>query len=83
MKNLILLVTIFLTSEIFAQSTLIEYNFHDETYVFYKITRNGKKVETKKPFGYTGEFAKEFRYKYESRILKRKENWVVKPEALN
>ena len=26
---------------------------------------------------------KEFRYKYESRILKRKENWVVKPEALN
>ncbi len=54
MKNLILLVTIFLTSEIFAQSTLIEYNFHDETYVFYKITRNGKKVETKKPFGYAG-----------------------------
>jgi thioredoxin-related protein len=26
---------------------------------------------------------KELRYKYESRIVKRKENWVVKPEALN
>lgn len=35
-----------------AQSTLIEFNYHDETYNFYKITKKGDTIKKKQPFSY-------------------------------
>ena len=36
----------------FSQSTLIEFNYHDETYTFYKITKKGDTIKKKQPFSY-------------------------------
>jgi hypothetical protein len=35
-----------------AQSSIIEYNYHDETYTFYKITKKGDTIKKKQPFSY-------------------------------
>lgn len=37
-----------------AQRTIIEYHFPTETYKFYKVTKKGERVETKKPYAYKG-----------------------------
>ena len=36
----------------FTQSTLIEFNYHDESYTFYKITKKGDTIKKKQPFSY-------------------------------
>lgn len=38
----------------FSQRTIIEYHFPTETYKFYKVTKKGERVETKKPYAYKG-----------------------------
>jgi hypothetical protein len=35
-----------------AQSSIIEYNYHDETYTFYKVTKKGDTIKKKQPFSY-------------------------------
>lgn len=54
MKKLIPLVVVLISSQLNAQSTLIEYDYQTEEYTFYKIDKKGKKTKTKRPFSYKG-----------------------------
>lgn len=54
MKNLLAVLAVVLTQLAFSQSTLIVYNYHNETYKFYKLTRNGDTIQTKRPYSYKG-----------------------------
>lgn len=52
MKKTILFLLLILSINSNAQSTLIEFNYHDETYNFYKITKKGDTIKKKQPFSY-------------------------------
>lgn len=54
MRYFTALILVFLTIQTYSQSTLIEFNYHDETFKFYKITKRGDMVQTRRPFCYTG-----------------------------
>jgi len=54
MRILFIVFTLLAISKVSAQSTLIVYNYHDETYKFYKITRNGDTITTKRPYSLNG-----------------------------
>lgn len=52
MKKTILYFILILSVNSNAQSTLIEFNYHDETYNFYKITKKGDTIKKKQPYSY-------------------------------
>jgi hypothetical protein len=52
MKKTILYFILILSINSNAQSTLIEFNYHDESYNFYKITKRGDTIKKKQPFSY-------------------------------
>ena len=52
MKNLITLVALAISLHLGAQSTLIEFDFQTEQYTFYKVKKNGKRVQKKHPYSY-------------------------------
>lgn len=52
MKKLIPFFALIVSLNSVAQSTLIEFNYHDETYNFYKITKKGDTIKKKQPFSY-------------------------------
>jgi hypothetical protein len=52
MKKLIPFIVLIVSMNSVAQSTLIEFNYHDETYNFYKITKKGDTIKKKQPFSY-------------------------------
>jgi hypothetical protein len=54
MKYFLVVITVILTKFVFSQSTLIVYNYHNETYSFYKLTKNGDTIQTKRPYSYKG-----------------------------
>lgn len=54
MKYFLVLFAVVLTELAFSQSTLIIYNYHNETYSFYKLTKNGDTIQTKRPYSYKG-----------------------------
>jgi len=52
MKGLTLVLFGLIGFKAISQSTLIEFNYHDETYTFYKITKKGDTIKKKQPFSY-------------------------------
>jgi hypothetical protein len=52
MKNLITLVALATVLNLNAQSTLIEFDYQTEQYTFYKVKKNGKRVQKKQPYSY-------------------------------
>lgn len=54
MKHLYAILILFSFNELNAQSTLIEFNYQDETYKFFKITKKGDTIQTKRPYSFNG-----------------------------
>jgi len=52
MKKILALLLLLNGTFSMAQSSIIEYNYHDETYTFYKITKKGDTIKKKQPFSY-------------------------------
>ncbi|MES2800603.1 MAG: hypothetical protein V4638_11345 [Bacteroidota bacterium] len=54
MKKYFFILPFLLGASAQAQSTLIEYNYHDDTYKYFKVSKKGTKKEVKRPFAYKG-----------------------------
>ncbi|MBU2020188.1 MAG: hypothetical protein KJ941_11135 [Bacteroidetes bacterium] len=54
MKKALFICWLALTSGLFAQSSVIEYDFSNETYSFYKVKKSGKTISLNKPIHYSG-----------------------------
>jgi hypothetical protein len=52
MKNLITIIALATSLQLGAQSTLIEFDYQTEQYTFYKVKKNGNRVQKKQPYSY-------------------------------